>query len=119
MDGAAANAVRIGTHANVDVTIEMALKAYEHVLTGWQWDNPRFRIEHCSPVNPGLPGSIKTTGAIPAPFYTAACWRTAVTAYFFLLFTFNSVQYPRKFTGMRSDTSRPVSRINLSSGKSG
>jgi len=50
----------------------MALKAYERVLDGWQGPNPRFRLEHCSLVNPGLLTRIKQTGVIPTPFYTYA-----------------------------------------------
>jgi len=69
---AVANGFRIGIHANGDVTIDMVLKAYENALKGWQGPNPRFRIEHCSLVNPDLLNRIKATGSIPAPFYTYA-----------------------------------------------
>jgi predicted amidohydrolase YtcJ len=72
VDDAVAHGFRIGIHANGDVTIEMVLKAYERVLANWQGVNPRFRIEHCSLVNPGLLERIKATGAIPTPFYTYA-----------------------------------------------
>ena len=70
VDDAVANGWRIGIHTNGDVTIDMALKAYERVLAGWQGPNPRFRLEHCSLVNPELLTRIKATGAIPTPFYT-------------------------------------------------
>jgi predicted amidohydrolase YtcJ len=63
---------RIGIHANGDVTIDMVLKAYERVLKNWQGNNPRFRIEHCSLVNPSLIERIKNAGVIPTPFYTYA-----------------------------------------------
>ncbi len=63
---------RIGIHTNGDVTIGMALNAYERVLAGWQGPNPRFRLEHCSLVNPELLARIKATGVIPTPFYTYA-----------------------------------------------
>jgi predicted amidohydrolase YtcJ len=63
---------RIGIHANGDVTIDMVLNAYERVLANWQGKNPRFRIEHCSLVNPSLIKRIKATGSIPTPFYTYA-----------------------------------------------
>lgn len=72
VDDAVANGFRIGIHANGDVTIDMVLKAYERVLADWQGPNPRFRIEHCSLVNPGLLQRIKATGSIPTPFYTYA-----------------------------------------------
>jgi|TARA_B100002003_G_scaffold57486_2_gene52962 predicted amidohydrolase YtcJ len=72
VDDAVANQYRIGFHANGDEAIDMVLKAYERVLKDWQGDNPRFRIEHCSLVNPDLLERIKAVGAIPAPFYTYA-----------------------------------------------
>jgi hypothetical protein len=72
VDDAVANGWRIGIHANGDVTIDMALQAYERALRDWQGPNPRFRLEHCSLVNPGLLERIRDTGAIPTPFYTYA-----------------------------------------------
>lgn len=72
VDDAVANDFRIGIHANGDVTIDMVLKAYERVLENWTGPNPRFRIEHCSLVNPDLLQRIKATGSIPTPFYTYA-----------------------------------------------
>jgi len=72
VDDAVLNGWRIGIHTNGDVTIGMALTAYERVLTGWQGPNPRFRLEHCSLVNPELLTRIKATGSIPTPFYTYA-----------------------------------------------
>jgi len=72
VDDAVANHYRIGFHANGDEAIDMVLKAYERALKGWQGENPRFRIEHCSLVNPDLLQRIKNVGAIPAPFYTYA-----------------------------------------------
>jgi len=72
VDDAVANNFRIGIHANGDVAIDMVLNAYERVLKDWQGPNPRFRIEHCSLVNPDLLTRIKATGAIPTPFYTYA-----------------------------------------------
>jgi len=67
---AVANGWRIGIHTNGDVTIAMALNAYERALSASQGPNPRFRLEHCSLVNPELLTRIKATGAIPTPFYT-------------------------------------------------
>jgi predicted amidohydrolase YtcJ len=72
VDDAVANQYRIGFHANGDEAIDMVLKAYERVLKDWQGENPRFRIEHCSLVNPDLLSRIKNAGVIPAPFYTYA-----------------------------------------------
>lgn len=72
VDDAVANDFRIGIHANGDVTIDMVLQAYERVLKNWQGENPRFRIEHCSLVNPDLLKRIKATGTVPTPFYTYA-----------------------------------------------
>jgi predicted amidohydrolase YtcJ len=72
VDDAVASGWRVGIHANGDITIDMALKAYERVLRGWQGPNPRFRLEHCSLVNPGLLRRIRDTGSIPTPFYTYA-----------------------------------------------
>jgi predicted amidohydrolase YtcJ len=72
VDDAVANGFRIGIHANGDVTIDMVLNAYERVLTDWQGANPRFRIEHCSLVNPELLARIRDTGSVPTPFYTYA-----------------------------------------------
>ena len=74
VDDAVANDFRIGIHANGDVTIGMVLDAYERVLDGWQGENPRFRIEHCSLVNEDLLRRIKATGVVPTPFYTYALY---------------------------------------------
>ncbi|HNP62416.1 MAG TPA: amidohydrolase family protein [Woeseiaceae bacterium] len=72
VDDAVAHDFRVGIHANGDVTIDMVLNAYERVLNNHQGENPRFRIEHCSLVNPELLTRIKATGTIPFPFYTYA-----------------------------------------------
>ncbi len=72
VDDAVANDYRIGFHANGDEAIDMVLKAYERALKDWRGESPRFRIEHCSLVNPSLLARIKAVGAIPAPFYTYA-----------------------------------------------
>jgi predicted amidohydrolase YtcJ len=61
VDDAVAHGFRVGIHANGDVTIDMVLKTYA-----------RFRIEHCSLVNPTLLERIRDSGVIPAPFYTYA-----------------------------------------------
>jgi hypothetical protein len=72
VDDAVANDWRIGIHVNGDVAIDMALNSYERVLANWNGPNPRFRLEHCSLVNPDLLTRIKATGSIPTPFYTYA-----------------------------------------------
>jgi predicted amidohydrolase YtcJ len=61
---------QIGIHANGDVTIDMVLKAYEHVLKQWPHPDRRHRIEHCTLINPSLLARIKATGTIPTPFWT-------------------------------------------------
>ena len=70
VDDAVEHGFRIGIHANGDVTIGMVLDAYERVLANWRGPNPRFRIEHCSLVNPQLIRRIRESGVIPTPFYT-------------------------------------------------
>jgi predicted amidohydrolase YtcJ len=72
VDDAVLNGWRIGIHVNGDVAIDMALNSYERALQGWTGPNPRFRLEHCSLVNPELLQRIKDTGSIPTPFYTYA-----------------------------------------------
>lgn len=72
VDDAVAHDFRIGIHANGDVAIDMVMNAYERVLEGWQGENPRLRIEHCSLMNPDLLRRIKAAGVVPAPFYTYA-----------------------------------------------
>jgi predicted amidohydrolase YtcJ len=63
---------RVAVHANGDVTIDMVLKAYEHVLAKYPRPDTRHRIEHCSLVNPDLLRRIKALGVIPTPFWTYA-----------------------------------------------
>jgi hypothetical protein len=63
---------RVAIHANGDVAIDMVLKAYENVLAKYPRPDTRYRIEHCSLVNPDLLRRIKAIGAIPTPFWTYA-----------------------------------------------
>ena len=72
VDDAVAHDFRVGIHANGDVAIDRVLNAYEKVLENWPGENPRFRIEHCSFVNPELLKRIKAAGVVPTPFYTYA-----------------------------------------------
>jgi predicted amidohydrolase YtcJ len=61
---------QVGVHANGDVAIDMVLKAYERAIKLHPRPDPRFRIEHCTLVNPALLARIAALGAVPAPFYT-------------------------------------------------
>lgn len=72
VDDAVAHNFRIGIHANGDIAIDMVLNAYERVLSKHGGENPRYRLEHCSLINPDLLKRIKKTGSIPFPFYTYA-----------------------------------------------
>lgn len=70
VDDAHSHGFQVGIHANGDVTIEMALNAYERALAKWPDPDRRHRIEHCTLVNPDLIRRIKAIGAIPTPFWT-------------------------------------------------
>jgi predicted amidohydrolase YtcJ len=70
VEDAVQHGFQIGIHANGDRTIEMVLNAYERAQERWPQSDPRFRIEHCSLVDPGLLRRIQAIGAIPTPFYT-------------------------------------------------
>jgi predicted amidohydrolase YtcJ len=70
VEDAVRHGFQIGIHANGDRTIEMVLNAYERAQERWPQSDPRFRIEHCSLVDPDLLRRIKAVGAIPTPFYT-------------------------------------------------
>jgi predicted amidohydrolase YtcJ len=70
IDDAHRHNFQVGVHANGDVTIDMALKAYERTLQKWPDPNRRHRIEHCTLVNPDLIRRIKALGVIPTPFWT-------------------------------------------------
>ncbi len=61
---------QVGVHANGDVAIDMVLKSYERALRLHPHSDPRFRIEHCTLINPELLRRIAAIGAIPTPFYT-------------------------------------------------
>ncbi|MDH3748346.1 MAG: amidohydrolase [Gammaproteobacteria bacterium] len=72
VNDAVAHNFRIGIHANGDIAIDMVLNAYERALKNHAGENPRYRLEHCSLINPRLLTRIKETGSIPFPFYTYA-----------------------------------------------
>jgi hypothetical protein len=61
---------QIGTHANGDVAIDITLRVYERLHREKPQPDPRFRLEHCTIVNPSLIERIRALGAIPTPFST-------------------------------------------------
>lgn len=65
---------QVGTHANGDVTIAMVLDAYEKALKAKPTRDHRFRIEHCTLVNPEILRRMKAGGFIPTPFCSYVYW---------------------------------------------
>lgn len=61
---------QIGTHANGDAAIAIMLGIYERLQREMPRRDPRYRLEHCTAVNPSLIRRIRALGAIPAPFST-------------------------------------------------
>jgi predicted amidohydrolase YtcJ len=61
---------QIGTHANGDVAVDMMLGIYERLHREMPRRDPRFRLEHCTVVNPSLIQRIAKLKAIPTPFST-------------------------------------------------
>ena len=61
---------QIGIHANGDVGIGMVLDLYERLQRENPRRDPRFRIEHCTVINPTLVRRMKALGVIPNPFST-------------------------------------------------
>ncbi len=61
---------QIGTHANGDAAIDLMLRIYERLQREMPRRDPRYRLEHCTVVNPSLIGRIRALGAIPTPFST-------------------------------------------------
>jgi predicted amidohydrolase YtcJ len=59
---------QIGIHANGDVAIDRVLGVFEQLQAEAHRRDPRFRIEHCTLVNPALIDRMKRVGAIPIPF---------------------------------------------------
>ncbi|MEX0912363.1 MAG: amidohydrolase family protein, partial [Gemmatimonadota bacterium] len=70
VDDAHAHDFQIGIHANGDYTIDLVLNAYERIKEQAPERDHRFRIEHCTLVNPQLLNRIASVGAIPTPFWT-------------------------------------------------
>ncbi|MCU1258896.1 MAG: amidohydrolase [Bryobacterales bacterium] len=69
-DSKAAHAAgwQIATHANGDKAIDVILRVYERLQREAPRKDPRFRIEHCTIINPDLVRRIKAQGVIPTPF---------------------------------------------------
>lgn len=74
VDEAHANRFRIAIHANGDIPIANVLNAYERALSREARPDHRWRIEHCTLVNPELVARIARLGVVPAPFYTYVYW---------------------------------------------
>ncbi|KAB7648812.1 amidohydrolase [Polymorphobacter fuscus] len=64
--------VQANIHANGDVVIDMALKAFERAQRLAPMRDTRPKITHCTLINPDLVRRIKALGAIPAPFTSYA-----------------------------------------------
>ncbi len=65
---------QIAVHVNGDVAIDMTLRVYERLQRELPRRDPRFRLEHCTVVNPALIERIRALGAIPNPFSTYVYW---------------------------------------------
>ena len=61
---------QIGIHANGDVGIDKSLNVFERIQKEYPRQDPRFRLEHCTVINPELIKRIKNLNAIPCPFST-------------------------------------------------
>ncbi len=61
---------QIGIHANGDVGIDITLRIYERLQKEHPRKDPRFRIEHCTIINPDLIRRMKALNVIPNPFST-------------------------------------------------
>ncbi|MGH9662623.1 MAG: amidohydrolase, partial [Bryobacteraceae bacterium] len=61
---------QIGVHANGDVGIDITLRVFERLQRESPRRDPRFRLEHCTVLNPELIRRIAALGAIPNPFST-------------------------------------------------
>ncbi|MGC1581872.1 MAG: amidohydrolase [Candidatus Acidiferrales bacterium] len=59
---------QLGTHANGDLAIDEILGVYEQVQREIPRRDPRFRIEHCTLLNPSLIERMRALNVIPAPF---------------------------------------------------
>ncbi|MFZ4688774.1 MAG: amidohydrolase [Polymorphobacter sp.] len=68
--------IQVNCHANGDVAIGMLLTAYERAQKLFPVADPRFKITHCTLINPELVRRIKAVGAILAPFTSYAYYNS-------------------------------------------
>jgi predicted amidohydrolase YtcJ len=61
---------QIGTHSNGDAAIDIMLRIYERLQREMPRRDPRYRLEHCTVINPSLVQRMRALGAIPTPFST-------------------------------------------------
>lgn len=61
---------QVAIHANGDVAIDITLRVYERLQQELPRKDPRFRIEHCTVINPSLVERIQALSVIPNPFST-------------------------------------------------
>lgn len=61
---------QIGIHANGDVGIHKSLNVFEKIQEEHKRNDPRFRLEHCTVINPDIIQRIKRLNVIPNPFST-------------------------------------------------
>lgn len=61
---------QIGIHANGDVGISKSLNVFEKIQSEHNRNDPRFRLEHYTVINPGIIQRMKNLGVIPNPFST-------------------------------------------------
>jgi predicted amidohydrolase YtcJ len=61
---------QVGTHSNGDAAIDIMLRIYERLQREMPRRDPRYRLEHCTVINPSLVQRIRALGAIPTPFST-------------------------------------------------
>ncbi|HKW66617.1 MAG TPA: amidohydrolase [Terriglobales bacterium] len=59
---------QLGTHANGDLAIDEILGVYEQVQRELPSRDPRYRIEHCTLLNPSLIQRMKALNVLPVPF---------------------------------------------------
>lgn len=59
---------QLGTHANGDLAIAEILDVYEQVQRELPLRDPRYRVEHCTLLNPSLIQRMQALNAIPVPF---------------------------------------------------
>ena len=67
---------QIGVHSNGDIGIDITLSVFERLQKENPKRDPRFRLEHCTVINPDLVKRIQALGAIPCPFSTYVYWHS-------------------------------------------